>query len=177
MYMKSCHTPPKEQLISFIIASFAMNPLYNDGKSDQTVRITHYLCATTVHVGRKDIQMYTFLSDCCCRHVWGYILYWVMCTGQEMQIRWLFQISKPHPLCQNSIERRCAVHFRFICYFCVFSLVNFFKFITLTKTNTALEIHRKAGSLKGIPAEPTKLVYPEPWHEQSIKNFDDFIFG
>jgi hypothetical protein len=38
-----------------------------------------------------------------------------------------------------------------------------------------LEVHRKAGNLKGVPAEPKLKVLPEPWPEDSIEKFVQFI--
>ena len=41
---------------------------------------------------------------------------------------------------------------------------------------SVLEIHRRAGNVKGVPADPVKLVNPAPWLYESISNFNDFIY-
>jgi hypothetical protein len=80
MYVKSSHTPPKEQLFSLILASFATNPLYNDGKADQTVRITHYLFATTVHAGQEDIYKCTHFYQIVVADMYGDISFSGLCA-------------------------------------------------------------------------------------------------
>ena len=40
---------------------------------------------------------------------------------------------------------------------------------------TELEVQRKAGNLKGVPAVPEKTILPEVWPMDSVEAFVEFI--